>query len=80
MMKVIQNEAGPEKLNVSYNHLQKIRKMYDIMERCKCVDAFITKVHNPYRGKYPLGRNIMGMHPAYPPHRLRRKNYLRDPI
>ena len=33
----------------------------------------LPKVHNPYRGKYPLEEILMGMHPAYPPHRLRKK-------
>lgn len=62
------------KLNVSYNTYKKYAKMYDIMERCKCVDASgLPKVHNPYRGKYPLEEILMGMHPAYPPHRLRKK-------
>lgn len=62
------------RLNVSYNTYKKYAKMYDIMERCKCVDASgISKVHNPYKGKYPLEEILMGMHPGYSPSRLRIK-------
>ena len=62
------------KLNVSYNTYKKYAKMYGIMERCKCTDANgLPKVHNPYRGKYPLEEILMGMHPGYQPHRLRKK-------
>jgi hypothetical protein len=62
------------KLNVSYNTYKKYAKMYGIMERCKCTDANgMPKVHNPYRGKYPLEEILMGMHPGYQPHRLRKK-------
>lgn len=62
------------KLNVSYNTYKKYAKMYGIMDRCKCVDSRgIPKVHNPYRGKYPLEEILMGMHPSYPPHKLRKK-------
>ena len=64
------------KLNVSYNTYKKYAKLYGIMERCKCTDATgRPKVHNPYKGKYPLEELLMGMHPSYPPHKLR-KNYL----
>ena len=56
------------KLNVSYNTYKKYAKLYDIMERCKCTDATgLPKVHNPYRGKYPLEEILMGMHPGYSP-------------
>ena len=62
------------KLNVSYNTYKKYAKLYGIMERCKCVDATgMPKVHNPYKGKYPLEELLMGMHPAYSPHKLRKK-------
>ena len=62
------------KLDVSYNTYKKYAKMYGIMERCKCVDATgLPKVHNPYKGKYPLEEILMGMHPSYPPHKLRKK-------
>ena len=62
------------KLHVSYNTYKKYAKMYDIMERCKCVDATgMSKVHNPYKGKYPLEEILLGMYPDYPPHRLRKK-------
>ena len=62
------------KLNVSYNTYKKYAKLYDIMERCKCTDATgLPKVHNPYRGKYPLEEILMGMHPGYSPSRLRKK-------
>ena len=62
------------KLNVSYNTYKKYAKMYGIMDRCKCVDSRgIPKVHNPYKGKYPLEEILMGMHPSYPPHKLRKK-------
>lgn len=62
------------KLNVSYNTYKKYAKLYGIMERCKCVDATgMPKVHNPYKGKYPLEELLMGMHPSYPPHKLRKK-------
>ena len=61
-------------LNVSYNTYKKYAKLYGIFERCKCVDASgMTKVSNPYKGKYPLEEILMGMHPSYPPHRLRKK-------
>ena len=61
-------------LGVSYNTYKKYAKLYGIMERCKCTDLKgRPKVHNPYRGKYPLEEIIMGMHPSYPPHRLRKK-------
>jgi hypothetical protein len=62
------------KLNVSYNTYKKYAKLYGILDRCKCVDASgLPKVHNPYRGKYPLEEILMGMHPGYPTHRLRKK-------
>lgn len=62
------------KLGVSYNTYKKYAKLYGIMERCKCVDqSGRPKVHNPYRGKYPLEELLMGMHPSYPPHKLRKK-------
>lgn len=62
------------KLNVSYNTYKKYAKMYGIMDRCKCVDASgLPKVHNPYKGKYPLEEILMGMHPSYSPSRLRKK-------
>tara|TARA_B100001093_G_scaffold317410_1_gene302804 strand:+ start:16659 stop:17132 length:474 start_codon:yes stop_codon:yes gene_type:complete len=62
------------KLNVSYNTYKKYAKLYGIMERCKCVDATgMPKVHNPYKGKYPLEELLMGMHPSYPPYKLRKK-------
>lgn len=62
------------KLNVSYNTYKKYAKMYGIMERCKCTDATgRPKVHNPYKGKYPLEEILMGMHPGYHPHRLLKK-------
>lgn len=62
------------RLNVSYNTYKKYAKMYGILERCKCVDqSGRPKVHNPYKGKYPLEELLLGMHPSYPPHRLRRK-------
>lgn len=62
------------KLNVSYNTYKKYAKMYGIMDRCKCVDASgLSKVHNPYKGKYPLEEILMGMHPSYSPSRLRKK-------
>lgn len=62
------------KLNVSYNTYKKYAKLYDIMERCKCTDSTgMPKVHNPYKGKYPLEELLMGMHPSYPPHKLRKK-------
>jgi len=62
------------KLNVSYNTYKKYAKLYGIMERCKCVDSRgLPKVHNPYKGKYPLEEILMGMHPSYPPHKLRKK-------
>lgn len=62
------------KLGVSYNTYKKYAKMYDIMERCKCTDATgLPKVHNPYRGKYPLEEILMGMHPSYSPSRLKKK-------
>ena len=38
------------------------------MHGCNC-----PKVHNPYKGKYPLEELLMGMHPSYPPHKLRKK-------
>ena len=78
-IRVAQDEShsaaeAARKLNVSYNTYKKYAKMYDIMERCKCVDATgMPKVHNPYRGKYPLEEILMGMHPGYPTHRLRKK-------
>ena len=59
-IKVSQDEShsaaeAARKLNVSYNTYKKYAKLYGIMERCKCVDATgLPKVHNPYRGKYPL--------------------------
>jgi len=62
------------KLSVSYNTYKKYAKLYGIMERCKCTDATgRPKVHNPYKGKYPLEEILMGMHPSYPPHKLRKK-------
>lgn len=62
------------KLNVSYNTYKKYAKLYGIMERCKCVDSSgLPKVHNPYKGKYPLEEILMGMHPSYSPSRLRKK-------
>lgn len=62
------------RLDVSYNTYKKYAKLYGIMERCKCVDQKgRPKVHNPYKGKYPLEELLMGMHPSYPPHRLRKK-------
>jgi hypothetical protein len=62
------------KLGVSYNTYKKYAKLYDIMERCKCKDMNgMTKVHNPYKGKYPLEELLMGMHPHYPPHKLKNK-------
>ena len=62
------------KLNGSYNTYKKYAKRYGILERCKCTDATgLPKVHNPYKGKYPLEELLMGMHPAYPPHKLRKK-------
>ena len=62
------------KLNVSYNTYKKYAKLYGIMERCKCVDSSgLPKVHNPYKGKYPLEESLMGMHPSYSPSRLRKK-------
>lgn len=78
-IKVAQDEShsaaeAARKLNVSYNTYKKYAKLYGIMERCKCVDATgLPKVHNPYRGKYPLEETLLGMHPGYPPHRLRKK-------
>ena len=78
-IKIAQDEShsaaeAARKLNVSYNTYKKYAKLYGIMERCKCVDASgLPKVHNPYRGKYPLEEVLMGMHPGYPPHRLRKK-------
>ena len=33
----------------------------------------LPKVHNPYKGKYPLEELLMGMHPQYPPHKLKTK-------
>ena len=66
--------SAARKLDVSYNTYKKYAKLYGIMERCKCVDATgLPKVHNPYRGKYPLEEILMGMHPSYPPHKLRKK-------
>ena len=54
------------KLGVSYNTYKKYAKLYGIMERCKCTDASgLPKVHNPYRGKYPLEEILMGMHPIF---------------
>ena len=71
-------------LGVSYNTYKKYAKSYGIMERCKCTDLTgRPKVHNPYRGKYPLEEIIMGMHPSYPPHRLRKKLFaasLKQPV
>ena len=62
------------KLNVSYNTYKKYAKIYGIMERCKCTDATgMPKVHNPYKGKYPLEEILIGMHPGYSPSRLRKK-------
>lgn len=62
------------RLGVSYNTYKKYAKLYGIMERCKCVDQKgRPKVHNPYKGKYPLEEILLGMHPAYPPHKLRKK-------
>lgn len=62
------------KLGVSYNTYKKYAKVYGIMERCKCTDLKgRPKVHNPYRGKYPLEELLAGMHPTYPPHRLKKK-------
>tara|TARA_B100002019_G_scaffold54754_3_gene46865 strand:- start:3493 stop:3969 length:477 start_codon:yes stop_codon:yes gene_type:complete len=62
------------KLNVSYNTYKKYAKLYGIFERCKCIDSSgMPKVHNPYKGKYPLEEILMGMHPSYPPDRLRKK-------
>lgn len=62
------------KLNVSYNTYKKYAKLYGIMERCKCVDSKgMPKVHNPYKGKYPLEEILMGMHPTYNPSRLKEK-------
>ena len=68
------SSAEARKLGVSYNTYKKYAKMYDIMERCKCTDATgLSKVHNPYRGKYPLEEILMGMHPSYSPSRLKKK-------
>lgn len=62
------------KLSVSYNTYKKYAKLYGIMERCKCLDpSGITKVHNPYKGKYPLEELLMGMHPGYSTSRLKIK-------
>jgi hypothetical protein len=62
------------KLNVSYNTYKKYARLYGIMERCKCVDSRgLPKVHNPYKGKYPLEEVLLGMHPDYPVHRLKNK-------
>lgn len=72
----ISNSAAEvaRKLNVSYNTYKKYAKLYGILERCKCVDSSgIPKVHNPYRGKYPLEEILMGMHPGYSPSRLKIK-------
>ena len=67
------SSAERRKLNVSYNTYKKYAKLYGIMERCKCTDSRgMPKVHNPYKGKYPLEEILMGMHPAYPPHKLRK--------
>lgn len=61
-------------LGVSYNTYKKYAKSYGIMERCKCTDLKgRPKVHSPYKGKYPLEELLMGMHPSYPPHRLKKK-------
>ena len=62
------------KLSVSYNTYKKYAKLYGIMERCKCIDSSgLPKVHNPYKGKYPLEEILMGMHPSYSPSRLKKK-------
>lgn len=70
----ISASEAARKLNVSYNTYKKYAKLYGIMERCKCVDSKgIPKVHNPYKGKYPLEEILMGMHPTYNPSRLKEK-------
>lgn len=78
-IRVAQDESvsaaeAARKLNVSYNTYKKYAKLYGILERCKCVNSKgHPKVHNPYRGKYPLEQILLGMHPTYPPHRLKKK-------
>lgn len=70
----ISASEAARKLNVSYNTYKKYAKLYGIMERCKCVDSKgIPKVHNPYKGKYPLEEILMGMHPTYNSSRLKEK-------